>query len=207
MKNSFLVGFLLVFNMTLQAHGEESFKDLSSLFPSSLTTGAQVLSGPFTHDRYVIGEVIGVYNNGLVQIRDQDDNKIYSRKLKYVHSRIDCDSAGNCTGDKVLVGPLSLNEYHSGRVEGIYTNDLVAVRSHRNGKLYFKKNSLVMKSLQCHADTGICLNDMVLSGPIGKNHYSVGTVTGIYSNGLFFVTDNDDGKTYIRKASALTKKP
>lgn len=127
--------------------------------------------------------------------------------LKYIHSRIDCDKAGNCAGDKVLVGPLNLKEYHSGRVEGVFTNDLVAVRSDQNGKLYVKKNNLVMKSLECHADTGLCLNDMVLSGPMGKNHYTSGTVTGIYSNGHFFVTDNDDGKTYIRKASFLTKKP
>ncbi|WP_413613195.1 beta-sandwich domain-containing protein [Bdellovibrio sp. HCB-110] len=165
---------------------------------------ANVLSGPFTDNKYYYGTVTEVFSNGKIRVRDHDDGRIYVRGPKEVHVSLRCDSAGNCAGDRVLSGPFTNNKYYVGKIEGVYSNGLLSVRDDDDGKSYLRQANVVMKSVRCDERSRLCVKDEVLSGPYQDKYYS-GVVEGIYSNGLIYVRDSDDGKLYTRKAGEVAK--
>ncbi|MEK2644619.1 beta-sandwich domain-containing protein [Bdellovibrio sp. BCCA] len=166
---------------------------------------ASVLSGPFTDNKYYYGSVVDVYSNGKIRVRDNDDGKVYVRIAKDIHVSVRCDSSGNCVGDKVLSGPFTNNKYYSGRIEGVYSNGLLNVRDDDDGKSYLRLANVVMKSVRCEGNKGICVGDRVVSGPYRNGAYYAGRVLGVYSSGIILVQDDDDGKVYPRKAQEISK--
>ncbi|KYG64492.1 hypothetical protein AZI85_03500 [Bdellovibrio bacteriovorus] len=167
--------------------------------------GVRVLSGPFTDNKFYTGVIHSVYVNGLVFVTDDDDGKVYRRETKIIALASKCAASGHCAGDNVISGPFS-GKYYNGVVEGGYSNGLIAVRDADDGKVYYRNASVVLKSLRCDQASGLCINTEVISGPFTNNKYYSGVITGIYSNGVIYVRDHDDGKVYARKASDLSKR-
>ncbi|QDK38493.1 beta-sandwich domain-containing protein [Bdellovibrio sp. NC01] len=166
--------------------------------------GQKVLSGPFQNNAYYNGEVTAVYTNGLIAVRDNDDNKTYLRKSDVVITPLArCNNSGHCVGDKVLSGPFQNNAYYNGQIEAMYSNGLIAVRDQDDGKLYYREARLVLKSVRCDAKSDLCIGTSVLSGPFQENKYYQGRIEGIYSNGLIYVRDQDDNKLYPRQANNM----
>jgi hypothetical protein len=50
--------------------------------------GDLVMSGPMTNGAYYMGQVVGVYQGGIVAVRDNDDGKVYFRSPQYISKRV-----------------------------------------------------------------------------------------------------------------------
>ncbi|QLY25136.1 beta-sandwich domain-containing protein [Bdellovibrio sp. KM01] len=172
--------------------------------PSSagrLRTGDAVVS--IAGSKYYFGVVVGVYDNGQVQVRDNDDGKTYVRSSAVVFKKIECvTSKPMCSGDRVL-SILSDSKGYTGTVIGAYTNGTVLVRDHDDGKSYLRNPQSVFKAIQCF--DGKCTGDRVLSGPMTSDKFYFGSIIAVYDNGIFQVRDNDDGKSYFRNSKTVKK--
>ncbi|KYG62643.1 hypothetical protein AZI87_15230 [Bdellovibrio bacteriovorus] len=166
---------------------------------------SQVLSGPYS-GKYYTGVVRSIYANGLYFVTDDDDGKNYTRKISEIALRSQCAPSKHCAGDNVLSGPFNDGKYYNGVVVAGYSNGLIAVRDSDDGKVYYRNPAVVLKSVRCDEKSGLCIGNEVLSGPYSNNRYYSGVVTGIYSNGVIYIRDHDDGKSYARKASQVTKR-
>lgn len=95
-------------------------------------------------DKYYFGSVTGVYSNGLIYVRDDDDGKSYARQHNVVFKEIRCAN-GFCRGDRVL-STLSNGRYYTGRVEGAYAGGLISVRDDDDGKVYLRPHTVLSRA-------------------------------------------------------------
>lgn len=170
---------------------------------TQLRAGDQVISVSSSSGKVYDGRVVEVYQNGKVLVRDTDDGKTYVRDQSGVHKRISCSSSRVCEGEEVLAYPVgSSNKAYFGRITAVYSGNLVKMRDSDDGKEYFRASSLIHRKVNCIES--LCVKDRVLSMSSNDKAY-FGSVVGIYSNGLVYVRDDDDGKSYARQLSAVAK--
>ncbi|QDK46937.1 hypothetical protein DOM22_18125 [Bdellovibrio sp. ZAP7] len=169
--------------------------------PSSagpLRAGDAVISGGGSN--YYTGQVVAVYDNGQVVVRDDDDGKTYVRSSAVVFKKIQCATSKRlCIGQDVLTYGGS-NGY-LGKIVGAYTNGLVAVRDNDDGRRYFRKTDVVFASVNCF--DGKCVGEYVISGSSSK--YYSGRIVNIWENGIFQVRDDDDSRAYFRRTDVIKK--
>lgn len=167
---------------------------------SGVCEGEEAMAYPIgTSSKSYLGKIVAVYSNNLVKMRDFDDSKEYFRNERLIHRKLNC-LGSLCAKDRVL--SRSGEKYYGGVIDSIYSNGLIAVRDDDDGKIYFRDKQYVLKSIQCDG-SGLCVKDRVMSKSGDKYYY--GTVTGIYSNGLVYVRDDDDGKSYARQQNIVFK--
>ncbi|UXR65190.1 beta-sandwich domain-containing protein [Bdellovibrio bacteriovorus] len=166
-----------------------------------LKAGDQVVSVSASTRKVYDGRVVEAYQNGKVLVRDADDGKTYVRDQENVHKRISCNAGRVCEGEEVMAYPIGEGKAYSGRVTAVYTGDLVKMRDADDGKEYYRASKLVHRKVNCLES--LCAKDRVVSVLNDKVYF--GSVVAVYSNGLLQVRDDDDGKTYPRKMSAVSK--
>lgn len=169
-----------------------------------LRAGDVVLSmSASSNSKFYDGRVVEVYQNGKVLVRDNDDGKTYVRDISKVGKRISCAANGLCERERVMAYPVG-NQAKSylGSITAIYSNDLVKMLDDDDGKVYGRAAKNIFKSVRC-SSSGLCIKDRVVSK--GSEKYYFGTVTGVYSNGLVYVQDDDDSKFYARSQNVVFK--
>ncbi|MFV8251332.1 beta-sandwich domain-containing protein [Bdellovibrio bacteriovorus] len=188
--------------------GKTYVRDISSVgkriscASNGLCEGEEVMAYPVgSQAKAYVGKIIAIYSNNMVKMRDADDSKDYFRDIKVIHRRLSCLES-LCVKDRVLSRSGDGTKYYSGVIDVIYSNGVILVRDDDDGKVYSRTKEIVFKSVQCHS-SGLCIKDRVMSKSGDK--YYFGSVTGVYSNGLIYVRDDDDGKSYARQHNVVFK--
>lgn len=102
---------------------------------ANLCIDAKVLSKGSS--QHYTGTVVGIYSNGLIYIRDNDDQKAYPRRQQNVSVEVQCSQRGNfCTGQRVL--SQTTKAYYPGQITHVYDNDLAAIRDDDDGRIYIR---------------------------------------------------------------------
>lgn len=104
--------------------------------------GENVISGGSS--KYYFGRIVGVWENGIFQVRDNDDGRAYFRRTDVIKKSIRCErSKGICEGDRVMSGGGS--RYYLGVVMGVYQSSVIAVRDDDDGRVYFRSVDVISK--------------------------------------------------------------
>lgn len=174
--------------------------------PGRLAIGDQVLSGPFIGKQYYTGIVTQVSRDGRnAQVRDDQDGKIYQRDARLISKRMNCGPRAICAGDRVLVGPMTQNDFYYGTVMAVYERGLFLVRYDVDGRQYVRHESKVSKRLFSDSQINIFAGDRVLIGPFTSHPlYVMGWVDSIYENGTIMVREDGANEVWARKREMIS---